>query len=241
MRLHIGILQTDSVLDQFQGEFGNYPGMFRGLLSLPGDAVSFTDFDIRHGDYPKRVDECDAYVITGSRNSVYDDEPWIHRLIDYVVELNDTKSKLIGVCFGHQMVAHALGGRTEAAACGWRVGVHHNEVVRHEPFMTPELKRFNLIFSHRDQVTKLPPDAELLASSPGCPYAMFRLGQHILTFQGHPEFCKGYSRALMEYREETLGKEKFDSGIESLVADTNERTIGQWVLNFIREDRVVSR
>lgn len=232
--LRIGILQVDSVLPQFEKEFGNYPGMFKQMLSAAaaGD-VTFTVYDVQQGQYPKTTDECDGYVITGSKLSVYDDEAWIHRLRDYVVELHDTQMPMVGICFGHQMVAHALGGKTEAAPVGWGVGVHHSDVVSKAPFMDPPLEGFNLIVSHKDQVTVLPAGAELLATSSFCPNAMFSIDEHILTFQGHPEFCKPYSQALMEYREDVLGEEKFSKGMQSLAEETHEAVIARWIINFL--------
>jgi len=248
----IGILKADSVLPQFQGEFGDYPEMFRDLLGRAakqeGIDVNFATYDVEHFEYPERLDECDGYVITGSKKSVYDDEPWIHRLAHFVRELHETRTKLVGICFGHQMVAHALDGKAAAADEGWGVGVHQSKVVGDEPWMSPKLDAFNLIVSHKDQVAALPGDAVLLAGSEFCPYGMFRFGEHILTFQGHPEFRKGYSKALMEYREEILGEEKFSAGMASLSSDTHEDVIGRWILGFIsyrsqeiREDREEQR
>lgn len=234
--MRIGILQTDSVMPQFQGEFGNYPEMFRHLLSI-GEGVTFNNYDVEHGEYPARLDECEGYVMTGSKLSVYDDEPWIHRLSEFVVQLHETRTRLVGICFGHQMVAHALGGKTQPAEVGWCVGIHHSDVLQQEDFMKPERPGYNLIVSHKDQVTVLPPEAELLASSPACPNAMFRIGDHILTFQGHPEFVKGYSRTLMEFREDVLGADRFIQGIASLSEETHEETIARWILNFLAAPR----
>lgn len=230
--MRIGILQADSVMDQFQPTFGNYPGMFQNLLGRD-ESIIYTNYDVEHGQYPSRVDECDGYVMTGSRYSVYDDQAWIHRLKRYVVELHETRSKLIGVCFGHQMVAEALGGKTEAAAVGWRAGISRNDVLRQESFMTPCLDSFNLVFMHQDQVTKLPPGAALLASSPQCPNAMFRLDDHILAIQGHPEFSKKYSQVLIELRAAALGEETFARGMASLAMNTDEKTVARWIVNFI--------
>lgn len=232
--MHIGILKTDSVLPKFSPTFGEYPEMFRSVLSLPGrEDLRFTTFDVEHFEYPENVNACDAFLITGSKKSVYDDEPWIHRLRDYVVNLHESRVKLIGICFGHQMVAHALGGKTEAAEVGWGVGVHTAKVIVRAPFMDPPRDEISLIVSHKDQVTELPKGAVLLATSEFCPHAAFQLGGHILTFQGHPEFCKDYSKALMEYREEILGEEKFSQGIRSLQTDTDEAIIAYWILNFV--------
>lgn len=231
--MRIGILQTDSVMDQFQPEFGDYPGMFRELLRSEG--VTFADYDVEHGQYPGSMNECDAWLITGSKRSVYDDEDWIARLKDYVAELHEARKKVIGICFGHQLVADALGGKTEPASVGWRVGIIANQVIRQEPFMTPEAPEFNLIFSHKDQVTRLPEGAILLAKSPGCPNAMFRIDEHILAIQGHPEFCKGYSRTLIDFRHETLGEDIYTRGMASLEKNTDEAKVSRWILNFIAE------
>ncbi|XOV87484.1 MAG: GMP synthase [Pseudomonadota bacterium] len=233
--MRIGILQADSVLPQFQPEFGDYPRMIGDVLTAVDPSLLLRTYDVEHGEYPADLAECDAYVITGSRQSVYDPEPWIKTLRQFVVLLHERRIPLIGICFGHQMVAEALGGKTLPAAVGWCVGVHQSRVIRSEGFMDPPLPVFNLISSHKDQVARLPEGAVLLAASEQCPCAMYRVGDHILTVQGHPEFCKPYSRALMTYRETLLGQEKFDAGLASLALPTNEHIIAQWILNFLRQ------
>lgn len=233
----IGILKADSVREEFQPEFGDYPYMFQELISKAATSpIEFRTWDVVQEEYPQRLGECDAYLITGSKASVYDDEPWIHRLRDFVVEMHEARTKLIGICFGHQMVAQALGGRTDPADVGWGVGVHESHVIRKDDFMDPPLSSFSLLVSHKDQVSKLPDHATLLARSDFCPFSMFRIDDHILAFQGHPEFCKGYSRALMEMREEILGEEKFTTGMASLQMETQEQIIARWILNFIEKD-----
>ncbi|MFN3238443.1 MAG: glutamine amidotransferase-related protein [Pseudomonadales bacterium] len=127
--MKIGILKADSVLEQFQPEHGDYPDMFvRRLGDNAPESVEFATYDVEHGVYPNHMDDCDGYVITGSKKSVYDDEDWIRALEAYVVELHEHLKPLIGICFGHQLVAQALGGKTEAAAVGWGVGVHESTI-----------------------------------------------------------------------------------------------------------------
>lgn len=237
--LLIGILQTDSVRPEFRDRHGDYPDMFRALLSraareAAAGPVAFEEYDVQHGEYPSDPGECDGYVITGSRDSVYDDLPWIARLSDYVRLLHQRRHKLIGVCFGHQLVAQALGGETLAAAGGWAVGVHDSEVMVARPWMQPSSGRFALLSSHQDQVTKLPQEADLLARNSFCPVAAFGIGDHILAIQGHPEFEKPYAEALLRFRRERLGEAVFEAGLASLERPTQQSLIGQWMLAFLR-------
>lgn len=240
--MKIGILQADSVAEQFQPEFGNYPAMFEAVLSHAAtqiddliEPVEFAHYDVEHCQYPNSISDCDGYVITGSKKSVYDDEPWIHQLRQYVVSLHNAKAKLVGICFGHQMVALALGGNTEPSSRGWGVGVHTCDIVEKKPYMLPESDSLAAIVSHKDQVTELPADAELLATSEFCPNAMFQIQEHILTFQGHPEFHKPYSRALMDWRREILGEDVYSTGVASLKQEIHGDVLAQWMIRFIAD------
>jgi len=233
--MRIGILKTDSVREEFQHEFGDYPAMFRAVLMASADDVpiEFRDYDVQRGEYPASIDECDAYLITGSRESAYDDQPWIHRLAQFVQELDAARHTLVGICFGHQLIAHVLGGETRAAETGWAVGVQETQVLSPAEWMLPYRERFGLLSSHKDQVVRLPERAEVFASTPFCPNSGFTIGDHILTFQGHPEFSKGYSRALIELRRELLGEPGYSSGVESLGKPVHQSMVGRWIINFI--------
>ena len=238
--MRIGILKTDSVRDEFQEEFGDYPAMFRAMLMAGADdcPLEIRDYDVQNGEYPKTLDECDAYLITGSRESVYDDQPWIHRLADFVRELDAARRKLVGICFGHQLIARVLGGETRAAEGGWAVGVHETCVMEPHAWMQPYRERFGLLSSHKDQVVQLPERAKRFASTPFCPNSGFTVDDHIMTLQGHPEFSKGYSRALMEARRATLGEPLYRRGIESLDGSAHQTLVGHWIINFIASDSV---
>jgi GMP synthase-like glutamine amidotransferase len=233
--MRIGILRTDSVRPEFQREFGDYPAMFRAVLMASADDVpiEFRDYDVQRGEYPASLDECDAYLITGSRHSVYEDQPWIHQLAEFVRELDAARRKLVGICFGHQLIAHALGGETRAAEQGWAVGVQDTCVLAPAEWMLPYRERFGLLSSHRDQVVRLPERAERFAATDFCPNSGYTIGDHILTFQGHPEFSKGYSRALMEARRDMLGESRYTAGVESLEEPVHPSVVGRWIINFI--------
>ncbi len=229
----IGILQTGLVKPEFRALFGEYPDMFKSLFQNIDPHLEFNVYDVRDNVYPNDIHECDAYVTTGSSASVYDLDPWISGLQDFIVTLDQQQKKLVAVCFGHQLVAQTLGGKTEKSAKGWGVGVHSCEVYKHKRWMMPPMQRYKLIVSHQDQVTKLPDNAELLAGSEFCPISMFQRGEHILAIQGHPEFSKSYAEALLRYRHNLLGERVFNQGMTSLRSATSEPSIAKWILKFM--------
>lgn len=231
--MRLGILQCDTVHEDLQGDFGDYPGMFLRLLDGPDQGIDFRIYNLTRGEFPADVRECDAWLITGSKWSVYDPEDWIQRGHQLVRELHDARRPTVGICFGHQMIARALGGRVDKAAVGWGVGVHTARIIRHRPWMQPSRETLPLLVSHQDQVTELPPGAVRLAGHDFCPYDMFDIGDHIITFQGHPEFIPDYSRATMERRREIIGEDTYRRGIASLEQSIEDAVAARWILRFL--------
>ena len=126
--MKLGILKTDAVRPEWVPEFGEYPDMFVALLEQADPSLEFVVYDVEEGQYPDDIEEVDAYLITGSKSSVYDDKPWIARLMDFVQELDRRRKKLVGICFGHQLVAQALGGEAAKSPKGWGVGLAHASI-----------------------------------------------------------------------------------------------------------------
>ena len=234
--MKIGILRTDTVHPDLVEEFGEYPDMFQGLLSAVDPDLRFRVYDVENGNYPENIDEVDAYLMTGSKSSVYEDKEWIHRLSDFVRELHEHKKKLVGICFGHQMVAHALGGKTEKSEKGWGVGAHEALFHRLPEWHDGEDPEFVLLVSHQDQVVEPAPGTEVLAGSEFCEHAVCQVDEHILTLQGHPEFVKGYSENLLHLRRDRIGEENFHQGMASLVRDLHRERVAEWVVKFLRSD-----
>lgn len=226
--MNTGLLECDHVLPEFRHIGGDYREMFSALLP----ELNLVNYDVCNGQFPKDTDECDDYICTGSHYSVYDEVDWIIKLKEFVRELHMAQKKFVGVCFGHQMLAEALGGKVEIAETGWCVGVHSFEVIKHEGWMAPFVPTFNLPMSCRDQVVQLPENSTVLAKSADCPVGMFRVGEHMLGIQAHPEFSLRYAEALMESRAEKIGAEKVRAGRESLRWRVHREEVARWIARF---------
>ena len=231
--MKLGILNADQVKPEFVKEFGEYPDMFAEIFRAIDPDISLITYELVNGEYPADVDEVDGYVITGSKLSVYDDVPWVHELKSFVKQLHEKKKKVIGICFGHQMVAEALGGAVEQAELGWCVGGHSNQLNKDAESYGLHGQAVLLRSNHKDQVTELPEGAIVLAGNNSCPISSIGIGDHILTFQGHPEFSEGYARALLNMRREIFGEELFHTAIDSLEIDPDNHRIASCIIDFV--------
>ena len=232
--MRIGLLELDHVRTRFQPIAGDYADMFREMVATADPSIEVVGYDARNGVLPGRPDACDGWLITGSRASVYEDEPWIESLTAFVRDVHAARVPCVGVCFGHQLLAHALGGRTERADIGWGLGALPMTLVQAEPWMEPPLSTATLLYSHQDQVTELPPDGRVLATAAHCPVAMLAIGDHVIGMQAHPEFGPAYVRALLEDRIDRIGEAETDAALATLLEPTDEHTVAQWILAFLR-------
>ncbi len=232
--MKIGILQCCSVMPQFQKQFGDYPSMFINLFKEINPNLQFETYDLRENMTPTSLNECDAYITTGSRVSTYDTVDWIPVFKRLIIDLNDAQIKLVGVCFGHQLIADCLGGETRLSDKGWGVGVSINPVKKKKSWMKPALDQLNIVVSHQDQVIRLPENTEVLAGSDFCPNFMLQIGGHILTLQGHPEFSKQYSQTLMQHREDIIGRDRLQQGLKSISLPVHDKIMMQWIYQFMR-------
>ena len=234
--MKIGILKVDSVLPEFRNRHGDYPQMLVQILQRNSmqdkRKLRFKTFDVEKGDYPQHIDDFDGYIIPGSRKSVYDRDYWIEALKEFVIALDEKKKKLVGVCFGHQLIAEVLGGKTERCDRGWGVGVHETQI--HNPlwFTQNQPKTCSLAVSHRDQVSILPNRAELIASNKFCPHSMYAIEKHIFSMQGHPEFTLQYAMDLLKARREILGESTYNNALKSFSISTDRNAVAAWIVEF---------
>ena len=232
--MNIGILGCDDVPERFKHIAGGYRDMFEALLAPHIPDLTLTWFETCKGEVPAAPDACDAYVCTGSRYSVYDNLEWIGTLNRFVQQVYDAKRPFVGICFGHQVLAQALGGEVSKSDFGWGIGVHEMQILQPEPWMEPQQTNCRLQYMHADQVQRMPEGSALLASAAHCPVAMFRVGETMLGIEGHPEFPAAYEEALLLARRERIGAERVDTALKSLATPTDEKIAGRWIANFIR-------
>lgn len=231
--MKLGILKTDAVRPEWVPEYGEYPDMFIALLRQVDTKIEYVVYDVQVGDYPQDIDEVDAYLITGSKAGVYDDKPWIAPLMAFVRDLHRKRKKLVGICFGHQLVAHALGGKAEKSPKGWGVGLHTHRFHFTPPWHDQVDLELDILVSHQDQVVSVPENAKVLAGSEFCANAVCQIDEHILTFQGHPEFVPSYAREIMTHRRDVIGEETYAAGMASLVGVHEGSRVARWIFNFL--------
>jgi len=222
------LLVCDHVLSQFQEEHGAYPEMFDKLFP----DLDLVPYFVCDGNFPD-VHDFDAFIISGSKYSVYDDIQWILDLKVFTVTIFNSNKKLLGVCFGHQMIAEALGGKVEKAANGFLIGLHIFELLQKEPWMNPYQSPYTMLMLCQDQVAQLPPGSRVLSKAEGCSVAMFSIEDRILGIQGHPEFTKEYNRTVFESRIEKIGQDKIDQAIESLELATDSSLLRKYLTGFL--------
>lgn len=229
--MKVGLLECDHVREDLLHIAGDYRQMFAELFNRHAPQLELVNFDVRNGEFPASVDACEAFVCTGSRFSAYNSDAWIQELKGFLRQLRDADKPFVGICFGHQVLAEALGGKVEKAEQGWGIGVHSLNVTKTESWMQPERSACGIQYSHRDQVVRLPENSVVLGESDHCPVAMFRVGETMLGIQGHPEFSEAYTEALVRGRAELIGAEQVNA--TKFDAPTDEAIITNWLAKFL--------
>jgi GMP synthase-like glutamine amidotransferase len=227
----IGILKTGRPPKPAIEQFGDYPAMFRALLGE--DAYEWATFEVDEGELPASPTACDAYIVTGSSCGVYEPLPWIGPAKAF---LNAAKgqARLVGVCFGHQLMAEAFGGKVIQSPKGWGVGEHEYEVLRRQPWMDA-VPAVRLPASHQDQVVELPPGAVIMAANEFTPMGALAWTDHpSISIQLHPEFEPAYAVALIEHRRgDRYTQEQADAAIHTYGRPDDRQRVGGWIRNFL--------
>jgi GMP synthase-like glutamine amidotransferase len=189
--MKIGILQTGKLPAELKDSHQEYAGMFEKLLA--GKGFLFESFLVVDDVFPNSVEAADGWLITGSKHAAYEDLAWIRRLEGFIREIYAAGKPLVGICFGHQVIATALGGVVEKFDGGWSVGRVEYQM---HGFDSP----VPVLAWHQDQVTRLPADAKVIGHTDFCANAMLIYGDKILSVQPHPEFSGSFMQGLIRTR-----------------------------------------
>jgi len=235
--MKVAILQCDTVLEKLQPQFGDYVDMIQHMFTSIDEPFEFDVFDVQHNTYPNNIDAYDFYITTGSKAGVYEDLPWIQTFIDFIRLLDKQRKKLIGICFGHQIIAKALYCKVEKSKKGWGIGVAVNRIVARPDWMenTSDQNKteLNILVSHQDQVMTLTSKAVVIAESDFCPYFLVQWNSHFLSIQGHPEWLADYSRTRINDRKAVIPAERINEGLDSLSIELDNALFTRWVMNFL--------
>ncbi|PVH30689.1 type 1 glutamine amidotransferase [Pararhodobacter oceanensis] len=220
--MRLCILEADTPADDLLPIAGTYADMFEAWLRPWLPEAEFARVAAYAGELPASVDAYDGYLITGSLFSAYDDLPWIHALKAFVREAMTSAIPVGGICFGHQLMAEAMGGRVTLCKDGWALGKteYRTSTEGSDWFGADPI---NALSFHRDQIVSLPPGATALAGNAHCPWASLAYGNRALSVQFHPEFAPAYIAALIHRNPDgSILPEQADQALKGMVMESND-------------------
>jgi len=236
--VRIGVLQTGHVPEHLIGEHGDYDQIFFRMLRDADPDLELVNYAVVDEQLPQSPTDCDGWVITGSRHGVYDDLPWIAPLKEFLRAARAARVPVAGVCFGHQIMAEAFGGRAVKSDKGWGLGVQDYQV-SHKGGLSGLAPSYRGYAMHQDQVVEIPDDATLLASSPFCEFAALSYGDpetpDAISVQTHPEFSVGYAEALLQKRPNgVIPDELREAALKTIGRPVDNGEIARWFVKYMR-------
>lgn len=211
---------------------GDYPELYADLLQPHN--IELTTYRCDEGQMPESLAEQDGYICSPSRLSVYDDHQWLRDVEQLLRDMVATETPYVGICFGHQLMAQALGATVQKADVGWGIGAKHYEVVEPQPWMDSTAD-IVLAASHQDQVMHLPDGARLMARAPYCPVGGMLIGERAWTLQVHPEFSPALADSLLATRLALFGEEAAASARDTLKQPLQQNRIAGWMSRFFHQ------
>ena len=234
----IGILRADYDVPELIEKYGHYYDTFKRLFHQVKPDLEFNIYDVPNGEMPREPNECNGYLITGSRSGVYqgDEEAWINEMAELVRKIAAAGVPQAGICFGHQMIAYAFGGKVEKSDKGWGIGVHSYDMRMPSRYLG---NKFSVLAAHQDQIIQPPENIKVLASSEFCPVAAMKCEKRkFISFQGHPELDVEFLTDLIDRRAEDIGAAVVAQAKATINNPTNELEIAEKILGFFAKNQV---
>ena len=228
--MKIGILQTGYAADALRATHGDYPDLFAKLLD--GQGLSFQTYRVVDMEFPDSIADCDGWLITGSRHGAYEDHAFIAPLEAFIRDCYAAAVPMVGVCFGHQIIAQAMGGKVEKYSGGWTVG-------RTEYDWGGDTVALNAW--HQDHVTLKPDSATLCASSEFCENAALVYGDRMFTVQAHPEFSPAFVADMVEKRGRGMVPDPLlDHAAAAITDPIDNARLARQIAAFFKQRELVS-
>lgn len=229
--MRINILLCDTFPGLLPHSIPSYVSMFTRLFDSVCEGIDYEVFRAFDDHFPPTDAAAGMYLITGCNQSAYDDTPWIKHLLEWIVSASRAQCNMVGICFGHQCIAQALGGTVRRATVGWGTGIRESRLIDEEGLRYFPNGSMKLLYNHHDQVVKLPPKATLVATSAFCPVESFRIDRHVLTFQGHPEYVAEYAEHLLRNFSYNEPRETVEQALQSLTKGQHQgTTVARWLV-----------
>jgi GMP synthase (glutamine-hydrolysing) len=229
--MKIGILKTGNVASELAEKHGQYPDMFMEFLA--GRGFEFETYKVVDGVFPESINQCDGWIITGSLHGAYEDHPWIAPLEAFIRATYAANVPQVGVCFGHQIMAQAMGGEVEYFGGQWGLG--NVEYTMHDGSLN------SLLAMHQDQVTKAPDNATVIASSDNCKIAMLKYDNAALSIQPHPEFPRPFMQDLIELRSgKKIPQDQASRALDTIEKPNDADAYADMIEKFFREHALVT-
>lgn len=233
----LGILECGRNKPEWLADHGGFADWFPSLLAPSDPNLSYAVWRADQGEFPASVEQCDAWLLTGSPKSVYENLSWQIALSDFV-NLAREKRPIVGICYGHQHLHHALGGRVELRS-DWGVGVESYPICSQPDWLGGDFEvgaaggAFELIALHRDHVVDPAPNTKVLAASAESPFAVTQIGENILTFQPHPEMKPEQASLIYDLHRVDMGEDHYVKAVASLGKPRSERRAADWIVRFV--------
>jgi len=237
--MRVTIIETGRAPGRLGELFPRYPDMFVSLLAAADADLAFETVHLLDGAALPDPASREAVLITGSPFGVYDSTPWMAPLRDFIRGAAGAGTPMVGVCFGHQIMADALGGEVRKSEKGWGVGRHVYDLIGRRDWMADAGSAVSLSVSHQDQVITPPQGAVTLARSAHTEHAMLAYEDFpAISLQGHPEFSDAFVTALYTARRGgSLSDAQVDGAIASLAGPEDNALLGRWIASFLRGAR----
>lgn len=223
--MKIGILQTGHAPDELLDEHGDYADLFARLLA--GQGLEFVTYNVVDMQFPDAITDCDGWLITGSKHGAYEDHPFIPPLEEMIRDIYAANIPMVGICFGHQIIAQALGGKVEKFNGGWAVGRQTYDW---------DGQTVALHAWHQDQVTARPADARAIAGNAFCQNAALVYGDKVFTVQAHPEFDASFTGGLATHRGPGVVPDaQLEAAHASLAEPVHTAQLARQIAGFFKE------